>query len=843
MYADRANESAIHLLVRLRTPGPVIFAALLLAVTVARVRAQEPAAAAPALQPPALIRGADAAYPEQAKAAGREGTVVVQLTIDAGGRVSAADVIEPLGDGFDEAAREAALRLQFEPARRDGAPIAAKLRYAFEFRLPAPSPVHAPSEPAPPPTPVSPAPTAAVQAAAPVEVTVAGELGEGARLQQSAEAVNVIDTTRAQRQTADLGEVLARTQGISVRRSGGLGSPTRFSLNGMYDEQVRFFLDGLPLDIGGYPFGVANVPVNLVERVEVYRGVVPIRFGADALGGAVNLVSEPVTEPGLSASYQFGSFGTHRITSTGRYRDANGIWASIAAFTDTTKNNYDVEVNAPDARGRPSLVTVPRFHDAYRAYGATLEAGVTDRPWAKRLLLRGTLASYDKEMQTNAVMSAPYGEARYGETLYGINASYQVALHETVELDVVAGYGRRSMDFLDVSRWVYDWYGKRLRENRTAGELQGSPTDQTEWQHSLFARALATWAITPEHRLRLALTPTFTTRTGTDRTITEGKADPLHALRDVFSFVSGLEYEANVLDRRVSNVLFVKDYFYEANSDEPLTMGGFRERRVERHRQGIGDALRVYLTPWLYAKASYEFATRLPSPMELFGNGAWIKANLDLSPEISHNANLGPRLELRKTPIGDLVVDINGFWRDAENMILLLNDRIFYAYRNVYSARSIGLENAVSWASPGRWLNLEGTYTWQDQRNLSKRGEFMDVNGDRIPNRPYEFASWSARVRVPNLPGPSDTLEPFYAGRYVRSFFRAWESRGEMGSKQRVAAQLTHSAGISWTVQRDFGRVTTTFEVDNFTNAKVYDNFGVQRPGRAFYLKLIAELR
>ena len=40
------------------------------------------------------------------------------------------------------------------------------------------------------------------------------------------------------------------------------------------------------------PFGIANVPVNLIERVEIYRGVVPIRFGADALGGAVNLVSD-----------------------------------------------------------------------------------------------------------------------------------------------------------------------------------------------------------------------------------------------------------------------------------------------------------------------------------------------------------------------------------------------------------------------------------------------------------------------------------------------------------------------------------------------------------------------
>ncbi len=92
------------------------------------------------------------------------------------------------------------------------------------------------------------------------------------RLRQSAQAITVIETEQAQRRTADLGEVLARTQGVGVRRSAGLGSWARFSLNGLTDEQIRFFIDGVPLDLAGYPFGVSNVPVNLVERVEIYRG-------------------------------------------------------------------------------------------------------------------------------------------------------------------------------------------------------------------------------------------------------------------------------------------------------------------------------------------------------------------------------------------------------------------------------------------------------------------------------------------------------------------------------------------------------------------------------------------
>jgi len=112
---------------------------------------------------------------------------------------------------------------------------------------------------------------------------------QGRILVESARPVTVIDTGEARERTADLGEVLSRAQGIQVRRSGGLGSAARFSLGGLYDEQIRFFLDGVPLDFAGWGVvGVAGVPVELVRRIEVHRGVVPIALGADALGGAVD---------------------------------------------------------------------------------------------------------------------------------------------------------------------------------------------------------------------------------------------------------------------------------------------------------------------------------------------------------------------------------------------------------------------------------------------------------------------------------------------------------------------------------------------------------------------------
>jgi vitamin B12 transporter len=795
------------------------------------------------LEPPKLIAESPASYPEAAKPERLEATVLVQLAIDATGAVTEAQVIEPVGHGFDEAATEAALGLRFEPAKNNGTPIPSKIRFPYSFKPePAPPPAAAPVVVAPPPLAAEPAP----QPEQPkfTEVTIAGRRTEAMRLQQSAEAVNVVDTRKAKEATADMGEVLARTQGVSVRRDGGLGSNTRFSLNGMYDEQVRFFLDGLPLDIAGFPLGVANVPVNLVERVEVYRGVVPVRFGADALGGAVNMVTDQTFAPRLAASYQLGSFGTHRITLDGRYQHApTGFVASASGYYDYTKNNYEIDVEIPDARGQPHPERVRRFHDAYRAYGGTLELGIVDKPWAKRLLVRGTISGYDKELQHNLVMRVPYGEVTYGEQVAGTSARYEVLPHKDVKVEAVASYALRTIDYVDKGKWVYNWRGERVRERPVAGEIESRAHDQTVWQHSVFARASAAWEIAPAHQVRFSITPAYTTRTGDERIQANPDArDPLTARRDLFTLVSGLEYELT-LGERLSNIFFVKDYYYSAQSEERLPGEIYRERNSKRHSQGIGDSLRLRITPWLYAKASYEFATRLPTPYEVFGNGLLVMANLELEPEVSHNGNFGPRIELTRTPIGAITVDLNGFVRSSEKLIVLLGSDRFFTYQNVYSALGLGLESALSWASPGRWVTADGMLTWQDQRNRSDQGTFSDFDGDRIPNRPYIFGSWGLRGRIPNLPGSSDTLEPFYHGRYVHSFFRGWESQGLRQFKQTVDSQVTHSVGLSWILTRDYGRLTTTVEIDNLTDAKVFDNFGVQRPGRAYYLKLTGDLR
>lgn len=219
------------------------------------------------------------------------GRVLLALVIDEQGSVSEASVVEGLCAACDEAALAAAHGLVFRPAQRDGVPVSARIRFAYELLPPPPENTPPAALPAIEPALVEPPPAAAPAAA--VDIQVQGE-SKADRLRHSAQAVEVIGLKDAQQRSADLAEVLARSRGVTVQRGGALGSQTRLSLNGFEGDQIRTFLAGVPLDYAGFSLGIANVPVNLVERVEVYRGVVPARFGADALGGAINLVTQEI---------------------------------------------------------------------------------------------------------------------------------------------------------------------------------------------------------------------------------------------------------------------------------------------------------------------------------------------------------------------------------------------------------------------------------------------------------------------------------------------------------------------------------------------------------------------
>ncbi|MFY0541656.1 TonB-dependent receptor [Nannocystis pusilla] len=98
---------------------------------------------------------------------------------------------------------------------------------------------------------------------------------------------------RGARSADGLPEILARSAGATVRSLGGLGQYSALSLRGSSAQQVALFLDGVPLSAGsGGVVNLADLPLDALGAVTIYRGLVPIAYGGAALGGAVDLGSD-----------------------------------------------------------------------------------------------------------------------------------------------------------------------------------------------------------------------------------------------------------------------------------------------------------------------------------------------------------------------------------------------------------------------------------------------------------------------------------------------------------------------------------------------------------------------
>jgi TonB family protein len=114
--------------------------------------AQSPTPPGVITKPPKLIQAVAPEYPPAALAAGKTAKVKVRIHIDATGVVTKVDVLEPVGDGFDEAAVAAAMQYVFDPAEVDGKPGAIAVETTIGFVIEA-RPVEEPPPPPPKSTP------------------------------------------------------------------------------------------------------------------------------------------------------------------------------------------------------------------------------------------------------------------------------------------------------------------------------------------------------------------------------------------------------------------------------------------------------------------------------------------------------------------------------------------------------------------------------------------------------------------------------------------------------------------------------------------------------------------
>ncbi|MCD7930525.1 MAG: TonB-dependent receptor plug domain-containing protein [Tannerellaceae bacterium] len=106
--------------------------------------------------------------------------------------------------------------------------------------------------------------------------------------------MGLIDAKKLEFQSIQTTELLDRTAGVRIRQSGGMGSDVQYNINGLTGNSIRIFIDGIPVRNYGSSFSLSSIPPAMIERIEVYKGVVPAHLSEDALGGAINVILKKI---------------------------------------------------------------------------------------------------------------------------------------------------------------------------------------------------------------------------------------------------------------------------------------------------------------------------------------------------------------------------------------------------------------------------------------------------------------------------------------------------------------------------------------------------------------------
>ena len=666
------------------------------------------------------------------------------------------------------------------------------------------------------------------------------------RLKRSAFNAVAVDTKELQNTTKNLSDALAKAPGMKLRESGGVGSDMQLMLDGFSGKHVKVFIDGVPQEGVGSSFGLNNIPVNFADRIEVYKGVVPVGFGTDAIGGVINIVTNKKRRRWfLDASYSYGSFNTHKSNVNFGQTFKNGFTYEINAFQNYSDNDYHIEAPVEDFEtgriDRDKKVRVKRFNDTYHNEAVVGKVGVVDKKWADRLMLGFTYSNMYQDIQTGVRQDIVYGQKhRKGHSLMPSLEYYKRNLFaKGLDVALTVNYNKNLTTNVDTASYKYNWYGDRKLLNSPGEQsYQHSRADNNNWNGTFTAN----YRLGKMHMLTFNHVLNTFSRSNTSLLAKEEQSDAI--AKETRKNISGVSYR--LMPSETWN-LSVFGKYYNQFVAGPVATDANQNDYVRTTRSvssiGYGAAGTYFILPGLQAKLSYEKAYRLPTIEEMFGNEDLEMGDIGIRPENSDNVNLN--LSYNRT-FGRHSVYVEGglVYRNTKDYIQrnitdLSGGKSAATYINYGKVLTKGYNISARYGF-GKWVSVGGNFTQMDVRDNMKTSISGSAENiaykERMPNLPYIFADSDVTFYWRDLGRKGNALTVSYDNQYLHSFTYYSSKIGSNKGDYVVPSQFSHNLSLSYSL-RD-GRYNLSFECRNFTDEQLYDNFSLQKAGRAFYGKV-----
>mgnify|MGYP003069805796 FL=1 len=645
-------------------------------------------------------------------------------------------------------------------------------------------------------------------------------------------SVNALDIKPIVNSLNNLNDLVNRTTGIKVREEGGVGSDFDLSINGLSGNSIRYFLDGMPLDTKGSGVSLANLPVNIIDRIEIYKGVVPAKFGGSAVGGAVNIVIKEYPPRYLDASYSFGSFNTHKASSVfKRNLVKQGIELGAALLYTHSDNDYRMEL--PQNKGK----FIKRDHDKFNQSGGGISMKAR-KWWFDQMEFELEFIRNSKQIQ-GVVENIRSAESSAGAYNFAIDLQKDNFLLNGLDFSSGTGYAYSQYNFVDTARLRYDWdMNPYPPVSAYGGEIGVLPSDMKMRKHTVGNKTNLNYIINDRHSINLNSLFKWALGKPSDPLLDKAVGRQINFDSHMTSWVLGLGYDYKSPNDKFLNSLTGKYYYYSMNTKIGDVWNSVpKEVDMQQHDWGVSEALRYRFTKELLGKASVSYDVRLPTDAELIGDGFLIAPSGDLKPERGTNANIGLMYD-KKIGSGLLQVEVNGFFSYLQDMIRYTRNFVQGRYTNFGEMRTFGVEAEVK-ADVTRWLYGYVNATFQDLRDTRKYEPTSNVlnpsKGLRMPNIPYFLANAGVEFHKENLfGGKGQNVRLFTDASFVEEYFFDFEV--SQYQEKRIPRSFKLDLGLEYSIMN--GGLTFSAKASNLTNARLFSEFNYPLPGRAFTARI-----
>lgn len=679
-------------------------------------------------------------------------------------------------------------------------------------------------------------------------------------IETSGFAVAVIETKEASLRNLTTNELLDRAVGVRVRQNGGIGSQIEYNLNGMSGSAVGIFLDGTPISTFGSSFNLNNIPPSMIERIEIYKGVLPSHLTGDYIGGAINVImKKDASANSLTAALSYGSFNTFQADLGAFYRNPkSGFTSRVSGFYTYTDNSYEMW-------GKFAMITdeylklkryqrFKRFNNTYKSVGGRFEFGFTDVKWADKFFIGYNISDTYNEIPHGTTMAQPY-VGRFQEfqaNVFTLNYNKRNLFINGLSLDVNGVYSNRTTYLQDTSRAMYNWDGNpsmHIFQGSTrpiikpVGQGQQGVATETNVDREIFnLRTNISYLVANGHKISVNHNLNKTNREDQDL-LNLNNVSNNNNERNTTTNIFGFNYEAQTFNNKLRTNLLAK---YTINQNHYNNSG--IKNTITNSNPGYGLTVSYNVIPQLYVIGSTEHTYISPRDEQIYGSPETnVLENLDLLPEKNINYNLGFRYTALDVKDHKMSVYMSTFWRNGYDKITTQAvDSVIPGREsdaNIETTRFVNLGRTQT-----RGFEGEITYVYKNKLNvlvnLSKFNSLfkqeLDANGKahflynrQLPNEPFFTINGSVQYRLNDFIQKKSILNLYYNTGYVAPFSTVWI---DSDNWFETPTQFYHDFGGSYRIPK--GNIVISVDLKNFLNAEVYDNFGVQKPGRAIYVKL-----